>query len=84
MLLNIGYETFVPCGHVSGIVKSDGSSMKKLRHDSIEHGLLIDATYGHKTRSMIVLTSRQIYLSSVQTTTLQARYNAIQKQQQKL
>ena len=75
MLINIGYENFLRRDLISVILKPESAHVKKLRQDAIEKGLLINATSGHKTRSVIVLTTGQIVLSSLQTTTFRDRAN---------
>lgn len=76
MLINIGYESFINGDLIAVILNPDSAHVKKLRQDAIEKGLLINATSGHKTRSVIVLTTNQVILSSLQTTTFKARANS--------
>lgn len=73
MLINIGYENFIKRDLVAVILKPESSHVKKLRQDAMEKGILINATSGHKTRSVIVLTTGQVVLSSLQTTTFRGR-----------
>ncbi|MGV8080957.1 MAG: extracellular matrix/biofilm biosynthesis regulator RemA family protein [Syntrophales bacterium] len=73
MQVHIGYEHFLQNYLAAVILKPDSSPVKKLRHRSKEHGVLLDATAGHKTRSVIVLTTRQVVLSGLQTTTVKER-----------
>jgi regulator of extracellular matrix RemA (YlzA/DUF370 family) len=75
MLINIGYENFINGELIAVILNPDSAHVKKLRQDALEKGLLINATSGHKTRSVIVLTTNQVILSSLQTTTFRARAN---------
>ena len=78
MLINVGFESFVRRDLVAVILKPDSSHVKKLRQDAIEKGLLINATSGRKTRSVIVLTTGQVVLSSLQTTTFRVRASKYQ------
>lgn len=64
MLINIGYEYFIRKDLVAVILEPDSSHVKKLRQDATEKGLLINTTSGHKTRSVIVLTTGQDILMS--------------------
>lgn len=73
MLINIGYENFIRKDLVAVILKPESTHVKKLRQDATEKGLLINATSGHKTRSVIVLTTGQVVLSSLQPSTFRAR-----------
>jgi extracellular matrix regulatory protein A len=81
MLINIGHENFIKRDLVAVILKPESSHVKKLRQDATEKGLLINATSGHKTRSVIVLTTGQVVLSSLQTTTFTARASKCQTKQ---
>ena len=60
MLINIGYENFIRKDLIAVILKPESSHVKKLRQDATERGLLINATSGHKTKSVIVLTTGQV------------------------
>ena len=82
MLINIGYENFIRRDLVAVILKPESSHVKKLRQDATEKGLLINATSGRKTRSVIVLTTGQVVLSSLQTITFKGRVNEFQKSHQ--
>lgn len=79
MLINVGHENFIMRDLVAVILKPESSHVKKLRQDATEKGLLINATSGHKTRSVIVLTTGQVILSSLQTSTFKGRVNEFQK-----
>ena len=76
MLINIGYENFLRSDLIAVILKPDSAHVKKLRQDATDKGLIINATSGHKTRSVIVLTTGQVVLSSLQTTTFRDRVNS--------
>ena len=79
MMINAGYENFVRDELIAAILQPDSSHAKKLRQDAADRGLLINTTAGHKTRSVIVLTTGQIVLSSLQSTTLKDRVDGINK-----
>lgn len=81
MLINIGYENFIRRDLVAVILKPESSHVKKLRQDASEKGLLINATSGHKTRSVIVLTTGQVVLSSLQANTFRLRASKRQSKQ---
>ena len=77
MMINIGYENFLERELISVILKPDSAHVKKLRQDATKKGMLINATSGHKTRSVIVLTTGQVVFSSLQTTTFRDRANEL-------
>lgn len=82
MPVNMGFDNFVMSHLVAGFVKADSAHTKKLRQDATEKGMLINATSGHKTRSVIVLISGQVFLSPLQTTTFKRRMEKAQSKHQ--
>lgn len=73
-LLNIGYGNVVVAGKVVAIVSPDSAPIKRLIQEGRENGMLIDATYGRKTRAVIITESQHIILSPVQTETIAHRF----------
>lgn len=73
MLINIGCDNFFPSALLSAILAPNSAHVKKLRDEARKKGLLINATAGGKTRSVLVLTSGQVILSALRTTTLKSR-----------
>jgi extracellular matrix regulatory protein A len=71
--INIGYGNFVSPSRVVAILESGSLPMKRLRERSQQAGLLLDATAGRKTRSLIVLDSRHVILSALAPQTLNER-----------
>lgn len=79
MVLNIGYNNCVMADKVVAVVNSDSKPARRLRETADKNGRLIDATNGHKTRSLIITTSNHVILSSLNPETLIQRLNEIQK-----
>ncbi len=73
-LLNIGFKNAVPKERVISILAPSSAPMKRLKEGAKEHGLLIDATQGKKTRAVIVTDSNHVILSAIQSETLIQRY----------
>ena len=73
MLLAIGHENFINKNSIVAIIKSDGSPAKKLRHKAEGERMLINAAGGKKARSLIVMKSNHVILSTLQTVTLKER-----------
>ncbi len=73
-MINIGLGNTVVAGRVVAIVNPHSAPMKKMRDEAKSNGRLIDATEGRRTRSIIVLDSNHIVLSSVQRETLTQRF----------
>ena len=73
-LLNIGFGNLVIAGRVVALFNPTSSPMRRLREDAKQHGRLIDATQGRKTRCIIVMDSGHVVLSSVQPDTIRQRF----------
>ena len=63
-VINIGYSCYVLRGRIIAVVEPSGSPIKRLIQDSRDKGSLIDATYGKKTKSVIVTDSDHVILSA--------------------
>ncbi len=72
--MNVGYGNFVSPKRVIAILESGSLPMKRLREKSGQSNLLLDATAGRKTRSLIVLDSNHVVLSALSPQTLQERF----------
>jgi extracellular matrix regulatory protein A len=74
ILLNIGFGSSVVADEVIAILAPNSSPMKRLRDEAKDDKRLIDATYGRKTRSIILTKNNHIILSAMQAETLSQRY----------
>ena len=72
-LINIGFGNVVAASKIVAIVSPDSSPIKRVIQESREKGTLIDATYGRRTRAVIITNSEHIILSAVQPETVAAR-----------
>ena len=64
-LINIGFGTLVSQERVVAIVSPDSAPIKRMVQESRERGMLIDATYGRKTASILVMDSDHVILSAL-------------------
>lgn len=65
----------VSANRIIAVIDPDSAPVKRLVTDGRAEGNLIDATYGRKTRSVIIMDTKQIVLASVQPETISARIN---------
>lgn len=72
-LINIGYGNMVSASRVVAIVSPDSAPIKRIVQDAKDAGNLIDATYGRRTRAVIVADSGHIILSAIQPETVSNR-----------
>ena len=72
-LLNIGFGNMVSANRVMAIISPESAPINRMVQDARDKGLLIDATYGRKTRAVLVMDSGQIVLSAIQPETVAHR-----------
>ena len=72
-LVNIGFGNMVSARRVVAIVSPESAPIKRIIQDAREGGSLIDATYGRRTRAVIITDSDHIILSAVQPETVANR-----------
>ena len=72
-LINIGFGNMVAAGRIIAIVSPESAPIKRIIVDSREKGQLIDATYGRRTRAVIITDSGYIILSAIQPETVAGR-----------
>ncbi len=80
-LLNVGFGNSVLIDRVVAIINTGSSPARKLKEQAKKNGKLVDVTEGRRTRSMIVMDSDHVVLSSVQTETISQRMLALQTSQ---
>ena len=72
-LINIGFGNLVPAQRLISIVGPDSAPVKRLIQESRDRGMLIDATYGRKTASVLIMDSDHVILSALTTEKLAPR-----------
>ena len=77
MLFHVSHRNLINLEYVVAVLYPKGNAFKRLRDKAIERGLLIDATAGRKTRSVVIFTTGQILLSSLNPEILQRRFNKV-------
>ena len=74
-LINIGFGNMVSANKLVAIVSPDSAPIKRIIGDAKEKGNLIDATYGRRTRAVVVMDSDHVILSALQPETVANRLN---------
>lgn len=72
-LVNIGFGNIVAANRIVAIVSPESAPIKRIIQEAREKGNLIDATYGRRTRAVIIVDSGHIILSAVQPETVANR-----------
>ena len=73
--INIGFGNMVSANRLVAIVSSESAPIKRIIQDARDKGVLIDATYGRRTRAVIITDSEHVILSSIQPETVANRIN---------
>ncbi|MEM9092019.1 MAG: DUF370 domain-containing protein [Cyanobacteria bacterium P01_F01_bin.53] len=74
MLINIGFGNSVTAERIISIVSPESAPIKRLISEARERGQLIDATYGRRTRAVIITNSGHVALSAIQPETIAQRF----------
>lgn len=72
-LVNIGFGNLISASRVLAIVSPESAPIKRIISDVRERGQLIDATFGRRTRAVIIMDSGHVILSALQPETVAAR-----------
>ena len=72
-LINIGFGNIVSAGRIIAIVSPESAPIKRIIQDARDESRLIDATYGRRTRAVIITDSGHCILSAVQPETVAHR-----------
>lgn len=72
-LINIGFGTMVSSSRLIAVVSPESAPIKRIVQDTRDRGDLIDATYGRRTRAVIIMDSGHVILSALQPETIGAR-----------
>ena len=72
-LINIGFGNMVSSGRIIAIVSPESAPIKRIISDAREKNMLIDATYGRRTRAVIITDNNSLILSAIQPETIAGR-----------
>ncbi|AIF51944.1 MULTISPECIES: extracellular matrix/biofilm regulator RemA [Pelosinus] len=72
-LINIGFGNIVSANRIISIVSPESAPIKRIIQEARDRGMLIDATYGRRTRAVIITDSDHVILSAVQPETVAHR-----------
>ena len=72
-LINIGFGNMVSSARVIAIVSPESAPIKRIIQEAKDKGTLIDATYGRRTRAVLIMDSDHVVLSALSTEKLAPR-----------
>ena len=74
--INIGFGNIVSANRIISIVSPESAPIKRIVQDARDSGRLIDATYGRRTRAVVMMDSGHVVLSAIQPETIAGRLSA--------
>ena len=74
-LVHIGFGNMVASDRVVAIINPSSAPLRRLREEARDAGLLVDATQGRKTRSVLIMDSRHVVTSAIQPETIASRFD---------
>ena len=77
-LINIGFGSLVSAGRMLAVVAPDSAPIKRLIQEARERGMLIDASFGHKTKAVILMDTDHVILSALTPETISQRWEGTQ------
>jgi len=78
--VSVGFGSLVAINRVLVVIAPDSAPVRRLLHDTRDKGLLIDATFGRKTKAVLLLDTGHILLAALQPETIIGR---LEQQRQK-
>ena len=72
-LINIGFGNMVSANRLVAIVSPESAPIKRIISDARDRGMLVDATYGRRTRAVVIMDSDHVVLSAIQPETVANR-----------
>ena len=73
-LINIGFGSMVAAQRLLAVVAPDSAPIKRMVQEARDRGMLIDASYGRKTKAVLLMDTDHVILSALPTETLCARW----------
>ena len=81
-LIGIGFGSMIAARRVLAIVEPDSAPIKRVVQEARDRGMLIDASYGRKTKAVILMDTDHVILSALTTETLAAHWEDRQEEKE--
>jgi len=81
-LINIGFGSMVAARRILAILDPDSAPIKRIIQEAKDRTMLIDASYGRKTRSVLLMDTDHVILSAMTTDVLSARWTGQEEEQE--
>jgi regulator of extracellular matrix RemA (YlzA/DUF370 family) len=73
-LINIGFGSMIAAKRVLAFMEPDSAPIKRIMQEAKERGMLVDASYGRKTKSVILMDTDHVILSALTPEMLRVRW----------
>ena len=83
-LINIGFGSMVAANRVLAIVAPDSAPIKRVVQEARDRGMLIDASYGRKTKTVILMDTDHVILSGISPETIGARWSGGEEKEEEI
>ena len=82
-LINIGFGNIVSANRIIAIVSPESAPIKRIVQEAKENSTVVDATYGRRTRAVLIMDSGHVILSAVQPETVASRLDKEMEEEEK-
>ncbi len=83
-LINIGFGSMIAAGRVLAVVAPDSAPIKRVVQEARDRAMLIDASYGHKTKAVILMDTDHVILSALTPEMIQTRWQGKMEKEEDL
>ena len=73
-LINIGFGSMIAANRLLAVVAPDSAPIKRVIQEARDRGMLIDASYGRKTKAVILMDTDHVILSAIPSETIYERW----------
>ena len=80
-LINIGFGSMIASNRLLAVVAPDSAPIKRVVQEAKDRGMLIDASYGHKTKAVILMDTDHVILSAISPEAIYERWMDRQAEQ---
>ena len=81
-LINIGFGSMLSAARMLAVMAPDSAPIKRVIQEARDRGMLIDASYGHKTQSVILMDTDHVILSALTPETVSERWKGKEKKEE--
>ena len=81
-LIGIGFGSMIAAGRVLSVLEPESAPIKRVVQEARDRGMLIDASYGHKTKAVILMDTDHVILSALTPETISSRHSGKQEEKE--